>query len=564
MHKDIKPTTAEAAGKIPAPLYPVDRTLSIDELMERVRAEVAHRRVVQSEETDEEGDRADNKRHQLPRWSGSARRLAAKPSYELGDLLQFTDEEFISVAFRVILRRPADVEGATHYLEALRGGRSKIQILGDLRFSPEGWRNNVHINGLMIPYKLYGLQDRPVIGRFARFLLGLARLPRLPHRLQAAENSSGRNLQELGGVVNRISEELDTRLAGFEDEIATRATVAALRVVEQCTDTLAGQLDQLRGQVSELSAGMSKVAARLSLVEEGLIRTEARGVESARAIEALAAESAGHRRSVLDLQRRLMGMAAAAPAAGASIEPPRGEMVPQKPASGAVNDILNADYVSFEDSFRGEREDIKKRCAHYLKSLQQAEIHPDAGLILDLGCGRGEWLELLRESGYLARGVDLNAAMLEDSREHGLDVVEADALAYLASLPEDSVAAITSMHLVEHLPHDVLIQLLDESLRVLKPGGLLALETPNPENITVGSCWFYLDPTHRNPLPPALLQWIVSNRGFSDSRVERLSEFRGVPAIERLADDVPGSAQINEMAGWFTAAPDYAILARRE
>jgi O-antigen chain-terminating methyltransferase len=539
-------------------LFPVDADLSIDELMQRVRDEVERRRSMRDDWMEEEAAPV-AKGERLPRWVGSGRRLPAKPFYELGELLQFTDEEFISIAFRVVLRRPPDEEGGNHYLHALRAGRNKIQILGDLRFSEEGWKNNVHINGLMLPYKLYGLADRRFIGRFIRLALNLGRLPRLPNRLQSAENSSGRNIQELGGVVNKLGDVVDERLSLLEEarvrleaEVANRASAAALQAADERAQNLAALAAALAERADTFAARADALAAEVAKLQAQLVPEHA-------SIQALAVDSQGHRRSILDLQRKLMTLAQATPKPTESAVPPASVESP----TGAVNDILNADYVSFEDSFRGEREDIKQRCAHYLDSLRDASIEPGSGLVLDLGCGRGEWLELLLERGYEARGVDLNAAMLADSRNRGLDVVEADALSYICSLPDASVAAITSMHLVEHLPHDVLIRLLDEAFRVIRPGGLITLETPNPENITVGSCWFYLDPTHRNPIPPQLLQWIVANRGFSEPKIERLSEFRGVPSIPRLSDEVAGAAQINEMAAWFIAAPDYAILARR-
>jgi O-antigen chain-terminating methyltransferase len=225
---------------------------------------------------------------------------------------------------------------------------------------------------------------------------------------------------------------------------------------------------------------------------------------------------------------------------------------------------MEQQYASFEEVFRGERGQIKLRVAHYLEALAAAGIAPGSSeVILDLGSGRGEWLEVLAEHGYSGRGVDLNRGMLEESEKRGHEVVEADVLNYLKAQDGDSIAAITSMHLVEHIPHPVLIQLLDEALRVLRPGGVLILETPNPENVLVGSCRFYMDPTHLNPIPPLLLQWTVQARGFEQAVIERLSEHRGDPEIVPVPGSVPGAAQINRMIDWFTVPPDYAVIARK-
>lgn len=154
-------------------------------------------------------------------------------------------------------------------------------------------------------------------------------------------------------------------------------------------------------------------------------------------------------------------------------------------------------YRAFEDKFRGAREVIKARLKVYLPFIKPLkDIYPDASAV-DLGCGRGEWLELLAENGFSAQGVDLDDGMLAACRELGLRVQTGEAVAFLKSLPDQSQAVISGFHLAEHIPFDDLQALVEESLRVLRPAGVLILETPNPENIVVGTSSFYLDPTHR-------------------------------------------------------------------
>jgi len=113
------------------------------------------------------------------------------------------------------------------------------------------------------------------------------------------------------------------------------------------------------------------------------------------------------------------------------------------------------------------------------------------------------------------------------------------------------------------MPHPVVIRLLDEALRVLRPGGVLILETPNPENLLVGSCLFYMDPTHLHPIPPPLLQWTVQQRGFERVVVERLSEHRGSSNLTPVSDKILGAEQINQMIAWFTVAQDYAVIGKK-
>jgi len=119
------------------------------------------------------------------------------------------------------------------------------------------------------------------------------------------------------------------------------------------------------------------------------------------------------------------------------------------------------------------------------------------------------------------------------------------------------------MHLAEHLPFTALIVLLDEALRVLIPGGGLIMETPNPENALVSRWAFYMDPTHRNPLPPEMLRWMVEARGFMFAEIRRLFEGRPVDAAAYLQDDIPGAHAVNELLAPSHASLDYAILARK-
>jgi O-antigen chain-terminating methyltransferase len=166
-------------------------------------------------------------------------------------------------------------------------------------------------------------------------------------------------------------------------------------------------------------------------------------------------------------------------------------------------------YVSFENKFRGTREEIMERLKIYLPYIKDVDAGSGEYPVLDLGCGRGEWLELLRENGLKGAGVDNNRMMLSICQEKRLDVIEHDCVKFLSKQKSDSIAAITAFHLLEHLHLDILIQLLSETVRVLKPGGVAIFETPNPQNILVGSYSFYMDPTHKKPLPSPMLKFLA-------------------------------------------------------
>ncbi|CAN7708061.1 class I SAM-dependent methyltransferase [Duganella sp. LjRoot269] len=211
-------------------------------------------------------------------------------------------------------------------------------------------------------------------------------------------------------------------------------------------------------------------------------------------------------------------------------------------------------YRAFEDRYRGARAIIKDRLRAYLPFIAPLATLQQPPAALDLGCGRGEWLELLGEQGFHARGVDLDEGMLAACRERGLDVELGDAIACLRALPDRSLALVSAFHLVEHIPFELLQALVAEAQRVLLPGGLLIMETPNPENLVVGASSFYLDPTHLRPLPPQLLAFVTEFGGFGRHKVVRLQEEAG------LRGDAPVGL-INVLDG---VSPDYAVVAQKD
>ncbi len=137
-------------------------------------------------------------------------------------------------------------------------------------------------------------------------------------------------------------------------------------------------------------------------------------------------------------------------------------------------------YRAFEEKHRGSRSLIQSRLSVYLPYLQPLIAELGHLHVLDVGCGRGEWLELLGQHQIRAQGVDLDAGMLDACRKIGLDVLQGDALAHLASLPDHSLLALTGFHIAEHLEFSQLQAVFAEAKRVLHPEGVLILETPNP------------------------------------------------------------------------------------
>lgn len=272
-------------------------------------------------------------------------------------------------------------------------------------------------------------------------------------------------------------------------------------------------------------------------------------------LDQLLSQIAALRREIMFQQRRLTQLAQSGSTGLEQLS-----TASERTAARAVacsDQRLDALYLAFEDVFRGTREDIKERAGQYLDRLVLAGAGQSSKPILDVGCGRGEWLEILKEAGLTAYGVDSNLPMVERAASLGVNVVHGDLLEHVRSLEDESRSAITAFHVVEHLPLAVVVDFLDEALRVLAPGGLLLLETPNPENIRVGATTFYSDPTHRNPILPDTLRFMVEHRGFTETEIVRL---RPGPLGDQLQGDDWNSRHLNAM---LFGPRDYSIVARR-
>ena len=181
-------------------------------------------------------------------------------------------------------------------------------------------------------------------------------------------------------------------------------------------------------------------------------------------------------------------------------------------------------YLAFEDRFRGTRADVKGKVSYYLPYVLKNEEISELVPLLDIGCGRGEWLELLKENRVPAYGIDKNRCFVDVCAGAGLDVRESDLFEFLNNMTGNSAGAVTVFQVVEHLSFSRLIYLFAEIKRVLVPGGMMILETPNPKNILVSGHSFYTDPTHLKPLTPMSLRFFVEQAGFKNIEMHELNQ----------------------------------------
>lgn len=293
------------------------------------------------------------------------------------------------------------------------------------------------------------------------------------------------------------------------------------------------------------AAGGPEIRQRLALTEQRMLAMK-RDLESARSQPVATAAS---------------------PAAAAATPGPQGTAASTGSLFTGTVDSLT--YVSFEDQFRGERAEIRRRVEDYVPIFAGAEN------VLDIGCGRGELLHALQERGISARGVDVSPAMVDICRGRGFDVELGDALAFVAKQPDASAGGLVAVQVVEHFTPDYLTRFLEAAFHALRPGSALVLETINP------SCWmaffetYMRDLTHKQPLHPDTLRHLVASSGFSsvdvqfrapvsdDDRLASLDAADGeTPAVVRPVVEALNDHAMKLNRRLFSSM-DYVVIARR-
>jgi O-antigen chain-terminating methyltransferase len=420
------------------------------------------------------------------------------------------------------------------------GDLAKIEILGRMRLSPEGRAAAVRVTGLLVPFTLRTLRRIPVLGHVLGVLQYVLRLPIIVRNHERLEAVVFFQQLEMRRGINAIDAEIEAALRRFRDSTAT---------------SIDGTRETILAHDSATSASFDRLVERLESiterVEDKIDRPEAMAIERRIRCE------------VDMLVAKFMSeTTAAAAAAKADIDRLADELSMRR-ADAVRTDATREDpdhllddlYVSFEDTFRGTREDIKKRVEVYLPYIRDAGAGTAEAPVLDIGCGRGEWLELLEDNGLAASGVDTNRISSAYCRERGLVVAEVDNLDHLRGLESASIGAVTAIHVIEHIPFPKLMLLFDEVRRVLKPGGVAIFETPNPENLVVGACNFWYDPTHQQPLPPEPMRFVLDNRGFTRVEILRLHPMTDMSRLTEASNALPAA-----IAERFYGPQDYALV----
>ena len=450
--------------------------------------------------------------------------LAHQEGYHMAELLKYQDMDFIHNAYTAVLRRPPDIQGGALYLEKLHTGTlSKIDILGRLRYSREGRVKKVPVKGLFFRFFFRMLQGIPLLGRVIKLLTSIVNLPTVLKNIQTLESTLYAH--------NRIAR---------EDTAQIRAHLVGLN----------NHIENLQGEITYYQRASRKATRKETDEKLNTALNEIKTISenahnnALNEIKIISENVHNNALNILNLQHTsqtfLEETRKRAP------EPLSPSEI--KNMSKEKDHLMDAMYVAFENRFRGDRKEIKERVQVYLPQVQGALKATAHAPILDVGCGRGEWLEFLKEQDIKASGLDLNRIMVSQCRELGLDVIESDVIDYLKQIKDNTLSVVTGFHIIEHVSFEILIKLFDETLRVVKPGGMVIFETPNPENILVGACTFYTDPTHNHPIPPQTAAYFMEARGFVDIEIMRLHQNQTIHIEDPF---------LNHQ---FTVGQDYAVM----
>jgi len=367
----------------------------------------------------------------------------------------------------------------------------------------------------------------------------------------------------------------DWRIEGYvsaDGSLARRVLYQIRRVLAR----LLGPQETFNSEVVQLVNTLAPILSSLEQVERYREALAARERRMDTAFDQLRAEQQELRTAVAvlrqsnhDLTRELSTVrrgepvSSAAASAKAEGSPVAGGAEGPALRNETSSEALSAKYVGFEDQFRGAPEEIAARQREYV------EIFAGASDVLDIGCGRGEFLALLKERGVRARGIDVNDSMVDVCLQKGLDASKADALGYLRAQPAGSLGGLLAAQVVEHLDPAYLTNLLDAAYAALRPGAPIVLETINP------ACWFAFfesyvrDITHVRPLHPDTLKFLLQASGFGGVEIRYQAPYPEHHKLQRVTAPALGdaaemlNANVDKLNSLLFTYLDYAAIARR-
>jgi SAM-dependent methyltransferase len=370
--------------------------------------------------------------------------------------------------------------------------------------------------------------------------------------LDSALLAASRRMPDLQRNQAALQDRMFDELARLQDNML--GELARLR-----QEVFAGE-SQIRQQVQATESRLSHEASRLTQMIDAQSQVGEQLDAHSQELHLLSQSSGAARERISRAERKLRRIVHTLETGGLQEWRPK-QAVEEEPPRPLPELEPEFDYAGLEERFRGSEENIKKRQRVYVPHFQGRDN------VLDIGCGRGEFLELLAESGIKATGVDLDLDMVLLCREKGLDVAVDDAFARLGAALDDSFGGVFAAQVIEHLHPRRVIELVKLSYRKLAPGGILILETPNPRCLMVLAETFYKDPSHVHPLHPDMMQFLLETTGFQEVELRFSSPVDAAMRIPPLAAPGADIEQFNRgverLNSLLFGFQDYAVIGRK-
>jgi len=430
---------------------------------------------------------------------------------------------------------------------------------------------------------------RRVIGRFIVFGKKAAR-KLLRWYINPIIEEQNRFNAQLTGALNEISNKLISIQGNFRqvhgNNAQTRENTARLQAdLERLAgriERICEELDKAKGDISEIGSKLGeeisevrfKLGEDIRLLSESMTETNRQLRQSNDRYTRLEKEAADRINTVSQLVDRLQNRYEAdfsylayrlkklGKNAPDAVQAGKADVTAVQAENSEPGNAEGIDYFLFENRFRGSEAEIRENLRQYLPYYSD-------GIILDIGCGRGEFLELLAENGMEGIGIDVYGDFVDYCREKGLNAVLADAVGYLEGIPDNSLGGIFLGQVVEHLKEDYLLRLIELSHRKLKPGACFVAETPNPTMLSTFSNSFFLDMSHEKPVHPETMRFLMRYYGFRDvdivfsgkSKIPyNLPVLQGDGHIANLQEFNDGINLLNTLLFGFQ---DYAAIGRK-
>jgi 2-polyprenyl-3-methyl-5-hydroxy-6-metoxy-1,4-benzoquinol methylase len=399
----------------------------------------------------------------------------------------------------------------------------------------------------------------------------IQRPPALPD-LPGVESGAPHALNESWNILRAGPPPFDRTLKGRVRAFVWALVGPLFRAQSEFNASVVAHANRIAARSEQVAAVLADTLAAVRAQFEALERFESLLVQYLQTITAYV-DTKDRSLGGADLRHRLALTEQRVLAVKRELEMTGDRRIAREPAAAAAfaADVDAPAYAAFEDQFRGAKEDVRERVQEYVP------LFASASDVLDVGCGRGELLEALRAQGVRARGIDMNAAMVERCRSRGLDVVQADALAGLQQIADDGLGGLVAIQVVEHFEPAYLIRFLETAYHKMRAGAPLVLETINPAGWMAFVETYLRDLTHQRPLHPDTLKYLVEASGFSRTDVQFRRPVRDVDRLMRATPAAAGArfapeqaelaAVLNDHADKLNArlfsSMDYVVVARR-